>query len=446
VRIAIVGGGISGLGAAWALHPAHDITLYEANEWLGGHAHTVDVAAGDAGAHDEQSIPVDTGFLVFNERTYPHLTRLFSHLGVATQKSDMSFSFSLDGGLEYAGSGPGLFAQRSNLVRAGHWRMARDIARFRKVGPQMLEVADDGPLGEILERFGFSPEFQDDYLLPMAAAIWSARLRDIRAFPARLFLQFFTNHGLIAITDRPQWRTVTGGSREYVARLTAPFRHRIRLNQPVVAVHRHFDGVRVRAIDGSVDEYDQIVFASHSDQTLAVLGDTATSIERKLLSAIRYELNRAVLHRDVGLMPRRRRVWSSWNYLTLPSGREARRASVTYWLNRLQSLPRPTPLFVSLNPLREPAPALVIDEYEYAHPQFDTAARAAQERIVTQQGTNRTWFAGAYLGYGFHEDGLQSGLNVAAALGAPPPWFRDVAPVSRGAASDPVPVLSRDFV
>ena len=434
MKIAIVGGGISGLGAAWALQPTHDITLYEANDWLGGHAHTVEVPAGD------ESIPVDTGFLVYNERTYPHLTRLFSHLGVATQPSDMSFSFSLDNRLEYAGSGIGLFAQSRNLVRAGHWRMARDIARFRSVGPEMLDQADDGPLGEMLDRFEFSPEFQDDYLLPMAAAIWSARLGDIRSFPARSFLQFFTNHGLVAITDRPQWRTVTGGSREYVSRLTQPFRDRIRLNNPVVAVHRHFDGVRVRSIDGSVDEYDQIVFASHSDQTLAILGETATPMERRLLSAIRYEHNRAILHRDAQLMPRRKRVWSSWNYVTSDADREGRQASVTYWLNRLQSLPRQVPLFVSLNPIREPHPALVIDEYDYAHPQFDAAARAAQHGLVRQQGTNRTWFAGAYLGYGFHEDGLQSGLNVATALGSPPPWFEAVNPVSSAAAPRPITV------
>lgn len=432
MKIAIVGGGISGLGAAWALNRRHEVTVYEANEWLGGHAHTVDVPAGDT------TIPVDTGFLVYNERTYPHLTRLFTHLGVETQPSDMSFSFSLDGRLEYAGSGSGLFAQGSNLLRAGHWRMARDIARFRSLGPDMLAESGDEPLGSTLDRFGFSQEFQMDYLLPMAAAIWSARLRDIRRFPAHSFLQFFTNHGLIAINDRPQWRTVTGGSRQYVEKLTAPFAGSIRVNQPVVAVHRHFDGVSVRSIDGRVEEYDQIVFAAHTDQTLAILADTATPIERKLLGGIRYELNRAVLHRDRALMPQRRRIWSSWNYLTSSQGREQRQASVTYWLNRLQSIPREIPLFVSLNPIREPDPDAVIAEYDYAHPQFDAASRATQKRLTSQQGTNRTWFAGAYLGYGFHEDGLQSGLNVAAALGAPPPWFDEVTPVSSAAAPSPV--------
>lgn len=433
MRIAIVGAGISGLGAAWALNQRHEVTLYEANDWLGGHANTVDVPAGD------ESIPVDTGFLVYNERTYPHLTRLFSHLGVKTQPSDMSFSFSLEGRLEYAGSGTGLFAQGANLVRSRHWRMVRDILRFRTLGPTMLAEADDGPLGETLDRFGFSPAFQEDYLLPMAAAIWSARLQDVRNFPADSFLQFFSNHGLIAITDRPQWRTVSGGSRRYVERIVAPLRDAIRLNDPVVAVHRHFDGVSVRSIDGSIREFDQIVFASHSDQTLAILGNTATPIERKLLGAIRYEHNRAVLHRDADLMPRRRRIWASWNYLTSTQGRERRQASVTYWLNRLQSLPRRFPLFVSLNPIREPDPSLVVDEYDYAHPQFDQAARTAQRRLTTQQGTNRTWFAGAYLGYGFHEDGLQSGLNVAAALGSAPPWYHDVTPVSSAAAALPIP-------
>lgn len=431
MKIAIVGGGIAGLGAAWALNQNHDISLFEANEWLGGHAHTVDVKA------PEGTVPVDTGFLVYNEQTYPHLTRLFDHLRVATRPSDMSFSFSLEGGLEYAGSGMGLFAQRRNLLNAGHWRMVGDIARFRKRGAEMLAEAGDEPVADLLARFGFSAEFADNYLLPMAAAIWSSRMRDIRRFPAKAFLEFFSNHGLISITDRPQWRTVDRGSRRYVEKLTASFADRIHLNRPIVAVHRHFDGVRLRTIDDTVAEFDHVVFAAHSDQTLAVLGSTATPIERIVLGAIRYEHNRVVLHRDPRLMPRTRRAWSSWNYSTTESAREGRQASVTYWLNRLQSLPTRQQIFVSLNPIREPDPALVIDEYGYAHPQFDAAARAAQQRIPAQQGTNRTWFAGAYLGYGFHEDGLQSGLNVAAALGSPAPWHREVSPVSSAPAAVP---------
>ncbi len=430
MNIAIVGGGIAGLGAAWALNRSHDITLFEADDWLGGHAHTVDVPV------DEGTMPVDTGFLVYNEQTYPHLTRLLDHLGVATQPSDMSFSFTLENSLEYAGSGIGFFAQGRNLLRRSHWQMARDIVRFRAVGGELLAEADDGPIGDLLDRHGFSAAFQGDYLLPMAAAIWSARLRDIRGFPARSFLQFFANHGLISITDRPQWRTVTGGSREYVSAMSRSFADRVRLKTPVTSVHRHSDGVRLRLIDDSVEEFDHVVFASHSDQTRAVLGATATPMEAKLLGALRYEHNRAVLHRDVSLMPRRRRVWSSWNYRTAIDERDARQASVTYWLNRLQSLPDASPLLLTLNPIIEPAPALVVDEYAYAHPQFDEAARAAQQRMVLLQGANRTWFAGAYLGYGFHEDGLQSGLNVAAALGAPAPWYHEVTPVS--SAADPV--------
>jgi hypothetical protein len=424
MNIAIIGGGIAGLGAAWALDPVHNITLFEAGDWLGGHAHTVDVEVG----HDR--LPVDTGFLVYNERTYPHLTRLFAHLRVETRESDMSFSFTLDDRLEYAGSAAGFFAQGRNLLRSSHWQMARDIARFRRVGNDMLAAADDGPLGDLLDRFGFSAPFQDDYLLPMAAAIWSARMGEVRRFPARTFLQFFANHGLISITDRPQWRTVAGGSRRYVAAMTESFRHRVRLNMPVTSVHRHFDGVRLRLADDSTEEFDQVVFASHSDQALAILDTTATPMEKSVLGALRYETNRAVLHRDTSLMPSRRRVWSSWNYRTASDDRLHRRASVTYWLNRLQSLPRHHPILLTLNPITEPDPALVVDEFEYAHPQFDEAARAAQKRMGQLQGVNRSWFAGAYLGYGFHEDGLQSGLNVAAALEAPPPWFRSVQPVS----------------
>lgn len=428
LRIAVVGGGVAGLGAAWSLSRGHDVTLFEAADRLGGHAHTVDVRT------DDRVLPVDTGFLVYNERTYPHLTRLFGHLGIHTQESDMSFSFSLEGGLEYAGSGAGFFAQGRNLFRGRHWRLARSVARFRQLGPRMLTEADNMPLGSILDRFGFSREFQDDYLLPMAAAIWSARIRDIRLFPARSFLEFFTNHGLISLTDRPQWRTVKGGSRQYVDALAVSLGNRVRLNRRVLAVHRHLDGVSLRTVD-RVEDFDQVVFASHSDQTLAILGETATPLERKLLGAIRYEPNRAVLHRDPALMPRRRRVWSSWNYLTGEDGREDRLASVTYWLNRLQSLPTQTPLFISLNPIRRPEPGLIIDEFEYSHPQFDAEARTAQKRIPALQGANRTWLAGAYLGYGFHEDGLQSGLNVAAALGTPAPWFNEVRPVSNAPAA-----------
>lgn len=428
MKIAVVGGGVAGLGAAWALNPAHEVTLYEANEWLGGHAHTVDVPTGDS------VTAVDTGFLVYNERTYPHLTRLFDHLGVRTKASEMSFSFSLDERLEYAGSGLGLFAQASNLRRGRHWRMARDILRFRRLGPRMLEAAGSATVGSLLDRFGFSTGFQDDYLLPMGAAIWSARIRDIRDFPARTFLQFFANHGLISISDRPEWRTVDGGSRQYVAKLTSSFGDRIHLNRPVAAVHRHFDGVTLRTTDGTAHEFDQIVFATHSDQTLAILGDTATPMENKALGALPYELNRAILHRDSSLMPNRRRVWSSWNYATTSTGREQRQASVTYWLNRLQSLPTQYPLFVTLNPIRDPDPDLVMDEYEYSHPQFSAEASEAKQRLSLMQGANQTWFAGAYLGYGFHEDGLQSGFNVAAALGSPPPWFREVRPVSEAAA------------
>lgn len=433
MKVAVVGGGIAGLGAAWSLNRAHEVTLFEAADWLGGHAHTVDVST------DDSVIPVDTGFLVYNERTYPHLTRLFAHLGVQTQESDMSFSFSREGGLEYAGSGTGFFAQGRNITSRRHWQLARSVARFRRLGPQMLSEADDGPLGPLLDRFGFSTGFQDDYLLPMAAAIWSARLRDIRQFPARSFLEFFTNHGLITLTDRPQWRTVSGGSRQYVSAMAASLGSRVRLSRPVLAVHRHFDGVSVRTADDCVESFDQVVFAAHSNQTLAILGATATPLERKLLGAIRYEANRAVLHRDQALMPRRPRAWASWNYMTASNNCDDQQASVTYWLNRLQSLPPETPLFVSLNPIRSPEPDLIIDEYEYSHPQFDASARIAQQRIPALQGTNRTWLAGAYLGYGFHEDGLQSGLNVAAALGSPPPWFRQVRPVSSAPAAVLVP-------
>lgn len=418
--IAVIGSGIAGLGAAWSLARANRVTLLEADDRPGGHAHTVDVAG----------TAVDTGFIVYNESTYPHFTRLLAALDVATSPSDMSFSFSNDRGLEYRGSLRGMLADPRNLFRRRYRSMLRDIGRFRRDGEAMLGAAGETELGTLMSEHGFSDAFTEDYLLPMAAAIWSARIGEVRRYPAASFLRFFANHGLIRIDDRPQWRTVTGGSRTYVERITASL-DRVRLGARVDAVRRSDRGVEV-TVGGATAAYDHVVIATHTDQALEILGDDASPAERKVLGAIRYEENEAVLHADRALMPRRRAAWASWNYLTRDSDREDRQASVTYWMNNLQPLDRPDDLFVSLNPITPPD--RVLGRWRYAHPQFDSAAIAAQRRLPSIQGERHTWFAGAWAGYGFHEDGLQAGLNVAAALGSPAPWQGAVTPVSSAPA------------
>jgi predicted NAD/FAD-binding protein len=413
-RIAIVGTGISGLGAAWALHEDHDIVVFEAAERLGGHSNTVDVMTSSG------ITSVDTGFIVYNEVTYPHLTRLFADLRIPTEPSEMSFSYSLDRRREYAANLKGVLARPSNLARPRFLRMLRDIERFRRIGNQ-LQPEENETIGELMARTGFSEGFLDEYLYPMTGAIWSAGMSEISRHPAPMILEFLANHGLIDIVGRPKWRTVSGGSRTYVQRLTAGFSDRIRLRSPVLAVERHSNRVTVHTPTGA-SNFDQVIIATHSDQALQALGSEATNRERSLLGAIPYQENVAVLHSDPTLMPSRRALWSSWNAMTsteLPTGPVA---SVTYWMNRLQNLDSEIPLFVSLNPLYEPRPETVHEMFTYTHPQFDPAAVQAQLGIAEIQGQNRTWYAGAYLGYGFHEDGLQAGLNVAAALGSPAPW------------------------
>ena len=421
-RIAIVGSGISGLGAAWALHRDTQITVFEAADRIGGHSNTVDVET------PRGVIAVDTGFIVYNEVTYPHLTRLFTALGVVTQPGDMSFAFSLGRRLEYAASLSGILAQPSNLARSGFRRMLLDIERFRRIGAR-LSPLDEEVIGDLLERHGFSEQFLNHYLYPMTGAIWSASRDEISRYPAASLLRFLANHGLIEIVGRPRWRTVTGGSRSYLARLTAGFSDRIRTGRPVTHVVRAGGEVLVES-NGVVETFDQVILATHSDQALRILGEDATDRERSLLDGIRYQSNLAILHSDPRLMPRNRRIWSSWNAMVGESDRSNEVASVTYWMNRLQDFDYSMPVFVSLNPVEEPDPELIHGRFEYAHPQFDRRAVAAQRGIAGLQGQNNTWFAGAYLGYGFHEDGLQSGLSVAAALGSPAPWEGTFQPMS----------------
>ena len=441
-RVAVIGAGISGLAAAWLLSRRYDVTLFERENWIGGHSHTV-----DAPCAGREPLAVDTGFIVYNARNYPNLVRLFDHLDVATQPTDMSFAVSLDGGrLEYGSDVPrGLFAQPANLLRPRFLKMLRDIARFYRTAPLALAALEsaaprdvlggvaDAPhlsLGDWLAREGYGASFARDHLLPMAAAIWSAPARDMMAFPAVSLLRFFHNHGLLQMAARPQWRTVSGGSRAYVRALTASFADRIHLGRAVAAARRDEHGVTLRLEDGSEARFDQAVFACHADQALALLAD-ADAEERRLLGAFSYQENRAVLHSDAALMPRRRAAWASWNYLA-DGGDGETKLSVSYWMNRLQGLPDAHPMFVTLNPARAPDPAAVHGEFVYHHPMFDARAMAAQRALGALQGRRASWFCGSYFGFGFHEDGLVSGLAVAAALGVPAPWAA-AAPAASGA-------------
>lgn len=421
-RIAVIGGGIAGLSAAWLLSRRHEVTLFERNTYPGGHSNTVEVP----GSRAQDAVPVDTGFIVFNDRNYPNLTALFGHLGVATRASDMSFAVSVGGGrLEYSGCGlAGLFAQRRNLLRPSFLGMVREIPRFFRAARALLAAAPDGgpSLGEWLARERFSRRFATDHLLPMGAAIWSCPMRAMLSFPAVSFLRFFANHGLLDLSGRPRWRTVEGGSRTYVRELTAPLGGRLHLAAPVLAVRREAGRVRLRLADGSDVPFDQVVVATHADEALGLLADP-TPEERRSLGAFDYQRNLAILHRDPALMPRRRRAWASWNALAAGTPEDMDRpVAVTYWMNRLQGIDPGNPLFVSLNPLAPPQAGLEIDRFVYHHPVFDAGALAAQDRLPSLQGRRNTWFCGSYFGHGFHEDALSAGLAVAAALGVPRPW------------------------
>lgn len=417
-RIAVVGGGVSGLGAAWALGRKHAVTVFEAGPYAGGHANTVDICV------DGISHPVDTGFLVFNRRTYPNLCGLFRELEVPVAESDMSFSASLSSrDIEWAGSSlGGLFGQKSNLLRPAFWGMLRDILRFNRETTRLAREhsAPDMSLGAYLEANAYGAAFRDWYLLPMAAAIWSCPTQQMLAYPLTTFLRFCHNHGLLQIIDQPQWMTVRGGSREYVNRVLTGIAD-LRLDSPVLSVRRDAKGVQVESRHG-FDDFDAIVFACHSDQTLRILAEGATPAERAVLGAVKYQANRAVLHTDVALLPRREKVWAAWNYLAGEGNPDQRPVSVSYLLNKLQPLPFSSPVVLSLNPFREAQPEKVLAEFDYDHPVFDQAAIDAQAYLPALQGQQHTWFAGAWTGYGFHEDGLKSGVDVAAMLGAVVPW------------------------
>ena len=428
-RIAVIGAGIAGLSAAWLLSQRYDVVLFEANAYLGGHTNTVDVTLGRVTA------PVDTGFLVFNDRTYPNLVALFRHLGVPHAMSDMSFSVRIDEDkLEWAGSNLAtIFAQKRNLIKPEFWRMLKEILRFNRESTECLMTGRgcDGTLRDFLDQRRFGRAFRDWYLLPMSGAIWSCPTLRMLDYPAETFFRFCHNHGLLGISDRPAWKTVLGGGREYVRKLAACISD-VRLETPVTSVMRAGNHVRVELAGGATESYAHIVFACHSDEALKILSD-ASPAEGAVLSRIGYQMNRAVLHTDASLLPHSHDAWSAWNYVAGSSGPEGRPVSVTYLINRLQPLPFLEPVLVTLNPTHEPATDSVIRRFEYAHPILDRAAIEAQRELPLIQGRNRTWFCGAWQGYGFHEDGLKSALSVANALGIAAPWQK-TGSEDRGAA------------
>jgi len=427
MRIAIVGSGIAGLGAAWLLQKqGHAVTVFEAEPRAGGHTHTVDVTL------EGVTHPVDTGFLVFNDRTYPHLIALFAELGVPSVASEMSFSVRDDGsGLEWAGTSLAtLFARPANAFTPAFWSMLADILRFNRETTRAL-AAGSLPavtLGAYLASRRFGRPFRDSYLVPMAAAIWSSPAREILDFPLPTFVRFCHNHGLLGINDRPLWRTVQGGGRVYVRRIVERLAD-VRLGCPVRQVRRRAHGVEIDSPGAAGERFDAVVLACHSDQALQLLGDPSAD-ERRLLAQVRYQPNRVVLHTDAALLPRRPRAWAAWNYLAADDPEGQRPVSVSYLINKLQPLPFRTPVIVTLNPAIEPDPRAVIDEYEYSHPLLDARAVAAQDGIVHRQGRHNTWYAGAWLGYGFHEDGLRSAHAVAASIAEHVARAREPIPVA----------------
>ncbi|SLN45248.1 NAD(P)/FAD-dependent oxidoreductase [Ruegeria meonggei] len=434
-KIAVVGAGISGLSAAYYLSEDHDVTVYEAEPRLGGHARTV-----MAGKNGDQ--PVDTGFIVFNYATYPYLTALFDELNVPVDKSEMSFGATIDDGrIEYGLNNlRTLTAQKRNLARPAYYKMIADILRFGREAPTAAQD-DDTTIGELVDQLRLGHWFRDNYLMPMCGAIWSTPVEFVDQFPARSLVQFFRNHALLASgrAKQHQWYTVKGGSIEYVRRIDAALRARgseIRLASPVEHIHRDDTGVTIHS-HGQSDLYDEVILATHSDQSLALLGQAATPVEQAALGAIRYQPNSAVLHCDPGQMPQRRACWSSWTYRS-----QGGNVSVTYWMNRLQNIPDSDPLFVSLNAASEIPAEKIYDQVEFAHPVFDKAALKAQGQIREMQGQNRTWFAGAYNRHGFHEDGIASAMHVVGLINGTP---QTIGADNGILAKDPAVPASADF-
>ena len=437
-RIAIIGTGISGLSAAYLLNPAHDVTVYEKEKKTGGHTRTLNVRYGD------RNIAVDTGFIVFNQANYPHFSAMLRHLGVAAHKSDMTFAASIrDGWFEWGAENLNtVFGQRRNMLRPAFYGVCRDVMRFNAEAVNTVERHPGLTLADLLDKLKLGDRFRRYYLLPMGGAIWSCPLSQMLEFPARTFVRFFQNHGLLALTGQPQWYTVTGGAQNYIDRLTQTFAGRIRTGCGAAHVSRFDGGACVTDHDGHSQTFDHVVFACHGDQALALLDDPSEA-ERETLGAFHYQRNDVILHKDASVMPKRRRCWSSWNYRSDGEGADAA-VSVSYWMNRLQGIDPACPIFVTLNPGRPIADEHVFDRHVFDHPVFDNAAIAAQSRVQQMQGARNTWFCGAHLRHGFHEDGLWSAVTVAEKLGASIPWavaeqapIREPASIPAGTRAQP---------
>jgi predicted NAD/FAD-binding protein len=410
VKIAVIGAGISGLASSWLLSREHDVTLFEANDYLGGHTHTHDIELG------ERRFAIDTGFIVFNPANYPLLCKLFDELGVESQPTTMSFAVRNErSGLEYNATNlGGLFCRKRNLVSPRFLRMLGDIARFYRTAPALLETAGDGPtLGDYVGEHGYGDAFRDDHLVPMTSALWSSASSQVLQFPAKYLVKFMANHHMLKLSDRPQWRVVKGGSQNYVRALRRGWTVRERIGCAVTGIRRDSDAVNVTSVAGT-ERYDHAVLACHSNQAITLIDD-ASERERDILGAIRYQQNDTVLHSDARLLPTRRRAWAAWNALIPKTPSE--QCTVSYCMNHLQSLETPDPIVVSLNSTAHIAPEKVLRRVRYEHPVYTHAAVRAQRRIGEIQGVRRTWFAGAYWGWGFHEDGMRSAVAVASGLG-----------------------------
>ena len=428
MKIAIIGSGISGLTAAWLLHQSHEITVFEANDYVGGHTHTIDVDV------DGEQLAIDTGFIVYNDWTYPNFIQMLERLGVDSLATEMSFSVRCERSrIEYNGSNlNGLFAQRSNLLKPRFHRMLQDILRFNHEAVELLEADHDSlTVDEYVTQRGYSKQFSDLYLIPMGAAIWSCPPETFGKFPVRFIVEFYRNHGLLSIRNRPQWRVISGGSKRYVEKLIAPFEDRIRLSTSVGSIVREESGVMIRATGSEDERFDHAIFACHSDQALRILGDSATMTEQNVLNEFPYQKNSAVLHWDDSVLPQRRRAWASWNYHidgSPPDGQQelngttGQSATVTYNMNILQRLNAQRTYCVTLNRDAAIDPAKVTGKYEYHHPVYTTERRVAQQKHPDLINHNRTSFCGAYWGNGFHEDGVTSALAVCRQLGVEPPW------------------------
>jgi len=414
MKIGIIGAGISGLGAAYLLHPHHEITVFEKNHYIGGHSRTIEVSTG------ETQTPVDTGFIVFNNWNYPNLLGLFREIDVPYQKSDMSFGVSIDDGwLEYGSKG--MFAQMRNLLRPSYYGMLADVLRFNKQAPAYIDRDVSITLGECLDELKMGDWFRRYYLLAMGAAIWSCPIETIMQFPARTFLQFFKNHGLLNIKDRPQWYTVSGGSREYTKRLSTAFADRIQTGCGVQSVISKGESVQVVDEDGQEHIFDQVIFACHADEAMRMI-DNPTPAQREVIGAFDFQDNHIVVHGDLSFMPKTKKCWASWVYLSEGRDDTNSAVSLSYWMNNLQDLDPAHPVLVTLNPGRQPQNDLIMDEHHFSHPVFDRKAIQAQDKIMDVQGENRMWFCGAYQRYGFHEDGLWSAVRVAKEMGVSVPW------------------------